>query len=64
MKTSTDSAESASYFFSPREKLLSVKKHYLYHDYQAGDTDVFSREPFVVWFQSPYTGETQGTSSE
>uniref|UniRef100_A0A8C8WZJ7 Deoxyribonuclease n=1 Tax=Panthera leo TaxID=9689 RepID=A0A8C8WZJ7_PANLE len=37
------------------EKLLSVKKRYLYHDYQAGDTDVFSREPFVVWFQSRYT---------
>uniref|UniRef100_A0A673VEE5 Deoxyribonuclease n=1 Tax=Suricata suricatta TaxID=37032 RepID=A0A673VEE5_SURSU len=37
------------------EKLVSVKKRYLYHDYQAGDTDVFSREPFVIWFQSPYT---------
>nr|KAF6473918.1 deoxyribonuclease 1 like 3 [Rousettus aegyptiacus] len=37
------------------EKLVSVKESYLYHDYQAGDADVFSREPFVVWFQSPYT---------
>uniref|UniRef100_A0A9L0RIA2 Deoxyribonuclease n=1 Tax=Equus caballus TaxID=9796 RepID=A0A9L0RIA2_HORSE len=37
------------------EKLVSVKKRYLYHDYQAGDADVFSREPFVIWFQSPYT---------
>ncbi|KAG8523863.1 Deoxyribonuclease gamma [Galemys pyrenaicus] len=37
------------------EKLVSVKKHYLYHDYQPGDVDVFSREPFVVWFQSPHT---------
>uniref|UniRef100_A0A8C0QLM0 Deoxyribonuclease n=2 Tax=Canis lupus familiaris TaxID=9615 RepID=A0A8C0QLM0_CANLF len=37
------------------EKLVSVKKYYLYHDYQAGDADVFSREPFVVWFQSPFT---------
>ncbi|XP_004412438.1 PREDICTED: deoxyribonuclease gamma isoform X2 [Odobenus rosmarus divergens] len=37
------------------EKLVSVKKYYLYHDYQAGDADVFSREPFVVWFQSLHT---------
>uniref|UniRef100_A0A8C6FQJ0 Deoxyribonuclease n=1 Tax=Moschus moschiferus TaxID=68415 RepID=A0A8C6FQJ0_MOSMO len=37
------------------EKLVSVKQSYLYHDYQAEDADVFSREPFVVWFQSPYT---------
>ncbi|XP_007469074.1 PREDICTED: deoxyribonuclease gamma isoform X2 [Lipotes vexillifer] len=37
------------------EKLVSVKASYLYHDYQAGDADVFSREPFVVWFQSPHT---------
>ncbi|XP_039098376.1 deoxyribonuclease gamma [Hyaena hyaena] len=43
------------YAFLYREKLVSVKKRYLYHDYQAGDTDVFSREPFVVWFQSPHT---------
>ncbi|XP_019579714.1 deoxyribonuclease gamma [Rhinolophus sinicus] len=43
------------YAFLYKEKLVSVKKSYLYHDYQAGDADVFSREPFVIWFQSPYT---------
>uniref|UniRef100_A0A2K6EYU9 Deoxyribonuclease n=1 Tax=Propithecus coquereli TaxID=379532 RepID=A0A2K6EYU9_PROCO len=37
------------------EKLVSVKKSYLYHDNQYGDGDVFSREPFVVWFHSPHT---------
>nr|KAF6335081.1 deoxyribonuclease 1 like 3 [Pipistrellus kuhlii] len=37
------------------EKLVTVKERYLYHDLQDGDTDVFSREPFVVWFQSPLT---------
>uniref|UniRef100_A0A8C9AFL8 Deoxyribonuclease n=1 Tax=Prolemur simus TaxID=1328070 RepID=A0A8C9AFL8_PROSS len=37
------------------EKLVSVKKSYLYHDSQHGDGDVFSREPFVVWFHSPHT---------
>ncbi|XP_069329839.1 deoxyribonuclease gamma isoform X2 [Eulemur rufifrons] len=36
------------------EKLVSVKKSYLYHDSQHGDGDVFSREPFVVWFHSPH----------
>ncbi|XP_030723385.2 deoxyribonuclease gamma isoform X1 [Globicephala melas] len=43
------------YAFLYKEKLVSVKASYLYHDYQAGDADVFSREPFVVWFQSPHT---------
>nr|XP_004669125.1 deoxyribonuclease gamma [Jaculus jaculus] len=43
------------YAFLYKEKLVSVKEKYLYHDYQDGDKDVFSREPFVVWFQSPYT---------
>lgn len=43
------------YAFLYKEKLVSVKKSYLYDDYQAGDIDVFSREPFVVWFQSPHT---------
>uniref|UniRef100_A0A8C6W2U0 Deoxyribonuclease n=1 Tax=Nannospalax galili TaxID=1026970 RepID=A0A8C6W2U0_NANGA len=43
------------YAFLYKEKLVSVKANYLYHDYQYGDTDVFSREPFVVWFQSPFT---------
>uniref|UniRef100_A0A8C5V6Q3 Deoxyribonuclease n=1 Tax=Microcebus murinus TaxID=30608 RepID=A0A8C5V6Q3_MICMU len=37
------------------EKLVSVKKSYLYPDNQHGDGDVFSREPFVVWFHSPHT---------
>ncbi|XP_004616535.1 deoxyribonuclease gamma isoform X2 [Sorex araneus] len=37
------------------EKLVTVKKTYTYHDKQVGDEDVFSREPFVVWFQSPHT---------
>ncbi|KAK2497719.1 hypothetical protein MC885_020392 [Smutsia gigantea] len=44
------------YAFFYKEKLVSVKRSYIYHDYQAGDADVFSREPFVVWFQSPHTG--------
>ncbi|KAM5279694.1 deoxyribonuclease gamma [Ctenodactylus gundi] len=43
------------YAFLYKEKLVTVKENYLYHDYQEGDTDVFSREPYVVWFQSPYT---------
>nr|XP_021528078.1 deoxyribonuclease gamma [Aotus nancymaae] len=47
------------YAFLYKEKLVSVKRSYQYHDYQNGDTDVFSREPFVVWFQSPYTGKTR-----
>lgn len=51
-------------FLSFREKLVSVKKNYLYPDYQAGDADVFSREPFVVWFQSPHTGETHDLPSD
>ncbi|XP_008574795.1 PREDICTED: deoxyribonuclease gamma [Galeopterus variegatus] len=43
------------YAFLYKEKQVSVKKNYLYHDDQDGDADVFSREPFVVWFQSPST---------
>nr|XP_048277009.1 deoxyribonuclease gamma [Myodes glareolus] len=43
------------YAFLYKEKLVSVRDKYLYHDYQDGDADVFSREPFVVWFQSPFT---------
>ncbi|XP_074140376.1 deoxyribonuclease gamma-like isoform X2 [Sminthopsis crassicaudata] len=35
--------------------VVSVKKSYHYHDTQEGDEDVFSREPFVVWFYSPKT---------
>ncbi|XP_004616534.1 deoxyribonuclease gamma isoform X1 [Sorex araneus] len=43
------------YAFIYKEKLVTVKKTYTYHDKQVGDEDVFSREPFVVWFQSPHT---------
>lgn len=43
------------YVFIYKEKLVTVKKCYLYHDTQTRDEDVFSREPFVVWFQSPHT---------
>ncbi|XP_013371170.1 PREDICTED: deoxyribonuclease gamma [Chinchilla lanigera] len=43
------------YAFLYKEKLVTVKKNYLYHDFQDGDADVFSREPYVVWFQSPHT---------
>nr|XP_002713317.1 deoxyribonuclease gamma [Oryctolagus cuniculus] len=43
------------YAFLYKEKLVTVKKNYLYHDYEAGDADAFSREPYVVWFQSPFT---------
>lgn len=43
------------YAFLYKEKLVSVKDKYLYNDHQVGDPDVFSREPFVVWFQSPFT---------
>ncbi|XP_078065684.1 deoxyribonuclease gamma-like [Mustelus asterias] len=40
------------YAFIYRTKLLSVKRSYQYPDHQ---TDVFAREPFVVWFSSRYT---------
>ncbi|XP_041046795.1 deoxyribonuclease gamma-like [Carcharodon carcharias] len=40
------------YAFIYRHKLLSVKRSYQYPDLQ---TDVFAREPFVVWFSSRYT---------
>ncbi|CAH7349203.1 deoxyribonuclease gamma [Phodopus roborovskii] len=43
------------YAFFYKEKQVSVKANYLYHDHEDGDIDVFSREPFVVWFQSPFT---------
>ncbi|XP_074140372.1 deoxyribonuclease gamma-like [Sminthopsis crassicaudata] len=43
------------YAFLYRERMVSVKKSYHYHDTQEGDEDVFSREPFVVWFYSPKT---------
>ncbi|XP_061074947.1 deoxyribonuclease gamma-like [Conger conger] len=40
------------YGFIYRHRLVSVKATYQYPDMQSGDEDVFSREPFVVWFQS------------
>lgn len=43
--------------FCCRRDLVSVKQTYQYPDTQPGDEDAFSREPFVVWFQSPKTGE-------
>ncbi|XP_006862141.1 PREDICTED: deoxyribonuclease gamma [Chrysochloris asiatica] len=43
------------YAFLYKEKLVSIKKSYHYDDDQDGDEDVFSREPFVIWFQSPHT---------
>lgn len=32
--------------------------HSIHPDTQAGDEDASAREPFVVWFSSPKTGET------
>ncbi|XP_068019885.1 deoxyribonuclease gamma [Melanerpes formicivorus] len=43
------------YAFIYSQHLVSVKQTYQYHDTQPGDEDVFSREPFTVWFQSPKT---------
>ncbi|OXB52397.1 hypothetical protein ASZ78_000318 [Callipepla squamata] len=43
------------YAFLYRRNLVSVKQTYQYPDTQPGDEDAFSREPFVVWFQSPNT---------
>ncbi|KAK1161565.1 deoxyribonuclease gamma-like [Acipenser oxyrinchus oxyrinchus] len=43
------------YAFIYRQKLVSVKAVYQYPDQQRGDEDVFSREPFVIWFKSPKT---------
>ncbi|MGH0123634.1 UNVERIFIED_CONTAM: hypothetical protein FKN15_012774 [Acipenser sinensis] len=44
-----------------RQKLVSVKALYQYPDQQRGDEDVFSREPFVVWFKSPKTAVQEFT---
>ncbi|XP_010140372.1 PREDICTED: deoxyribonuclease gamma [Buceros rhinoceros silvestris] len=38
-----------------RQHLVSVRQTYQYPDTQPGDEDVFSREPFIVWFYSPKT---------
>lgn len=43
--------------FCCRRNLVSVKQTYQYPDTQPGDEDAFSREPFIVWFQSPKTSE-------
>ncbi|NXD79903.1 DNSL3 Deoxyribonuclease, partial [Halcyon senegalensis] len=40
------------YAFLYRQHLVSVKETYQYPDIQPGDEDAFSREPFVIWFQS------------
>uniref|UniRef100_A0A8B9VBW4 Deoxyribonuclease n=1 Tax=Anas zonorhyncha TaxID=75864 RepID=A0A8B9VBW4_9AVES len=45
----------AALLFHCRQNLVSVKQTYQYPDTQPGDEDAFSREPFVVWFQSPKT---------
>lgn len=41
-----------------RSKMVSVKQIYQYPDLQPDDEDALSREPYVVWFSSPKTGET------
>ncbi|NXC45033.1 DNSL3 Deoxyribonuclease, partial [Penelope pileata] len=43
------------YAFLYKRNLVSVRQTYQYPDIQPGDEDAFSREPFVVWFQSPKT---------
>ncbi|NXC05150.1 DNSL3 Deoxyribonuclease, partial [Orthonyx spaldingii] len=43
------------YVFIYRQRQVSVKQTYQYPDTQPGDEDVFSREPFTIWFQSPKT---------
>ncbi|XP_030632331.1 deoxyribonuclease gamma [Chanos chanos] len=43
------------YAFIYRQRFVSVKSVYQYPDTQTEDTDVFAREPFVVWFSSPTT---------
>ncbi|KAJ8259884.1 hypothetical protein GJAV_G00174550 [Gymnothorax javanicus] len=43
------------YGFIYRRSMVSVKATYQYPDMQIGDEDMFSREPFVIWFSSPTT---------
>nr|XP_056708823.1 deoxyribonuclease gamma [Euleptes europaea] len=43
------------YAFFYRSKMVTVKRTYQYPDLQPGDEDALSREPFVVWFNSPKT---------
>ncbi|XP_018417956.1 PREDICTED: deoxyribonuclease gamma isoform X1 [Nanorana parkeri] len=40
------------YAFIYRKNSVTVIDFYQYKDQQAGDVDVFSREPFIVWFKS------------
>ncbi|XP_072276989.1 deoxyribonuclease gamma isoform X2 [Pyxicephalus adspersus] len=40
------------YAFIYRKSVVSVIDFYQYKDQQPGDVDVFSREPFIVWFKS------------
>ncbi|XP_070594528.1 deoxyribonuclease gamma isoform X2 [Erythrolamprus reginae] len=43
------------YAFFYRLESVCVNQIYQYPDLQPGDDDAFSREPFVVWFNSPKT---------
>ncbi|NWZ32708.1 DNSL3 Deoxyribonuclease, partial [Asarcornis scutulata] len=47
--------EQYAFIYRQVQNLVSVKQTYQYPDTQPGDEDAFSREPFVVWFQSPKT---------
>ncbi|KAM3848240.1 deoxyribonuclease gamma [Vipera latastei] len=47
------------YAFFYRLESVCVKQIYQYPDLQPGDEDAFSREPFVVWFNSPRTAVTE-----
>lgn len=42
---------------SYRKSTAKLIKQYQYPDTQKGDVDAFSREPFVVHFQAPKTGQ-------
>ncbi|KAM6979782.1 deoxyribonuclease gamma-like [Aplochiton taeniatus] len=43
------------YAFIYRKRLVSVRSTYQYPDTQLEEEDVFSREPFIIWFSSPNT---------
>ncbi|XP_041873371.1 deoxyribonuclease gamma [Corvus kubaryi] len=47
------------YVFIYRQNQVSVKQTYQYPDTQPGDEDVFSREPFAIWWQSPKTAVSE-----
>ncbi|MGH0158607.1 UNVERIFIED_CONTAM: hypothetical protein FKN15_035531, partial [Acipenser sinensis] len=40
-----------------RSDVVDVRDQYQYPDTQKGDPDAFSREPFIVRFHSPHTGQ-------